>query len=74
MINTIGIKKSTIFGSKTMKRRNDVRLGFRYQDEIYLRNHDDPQSNPKIQIFDNTEDEEPQTRLYYCALCRGELV
>jgi hypothetical protein len=31
-------------------------------------------SSPKIQIFDNTEDEEtPETRQYYCAICKGKL-
>jgi len=55
---------------------NEVQQGFRYQDEIYLRKYDNAAADPEIQIFtnDTLDDEEPVTRRYSCAICKGKLM
>jgi ribosomal protein L37AE/L43A len=58
---------------RTMK-SNEVRTGFRYQDEVYLRKYDNAVADPDIQIFYKEDDqEEPELKQYWCAICQGKL-
>lgn len=46
-----------------------VRRGLHTQVENYLNRYDNPEADPDVQIFDNEEDEEPETK-YFCAVCK----
>lgn len=51
-----------------------IRQGFRIQDANYLRKHDNPLSNPPMQIFsDEDPDEYVGDKSYYCAACKSKL-
>ena len=53
---------------------NDVRLGFRFQHEQYLKRYDNAAADPDIQIFAAEEDdEEPEAKRYWCAICKSKL-
>jgi hypothetical protein len=58
-----------------MDSSNEVRTGFRYQDMQYLKRYDNAAAGPDIQIFtnDTLDDEEPEARKYFCAVCRSKL-
>lgn len=52
---------------------NKVRLGFGTQIDNYLKRFDNAAADPDIQTFSNEDDEEPETRQYFCAMCRSHL-
>ena len=57
-----------------MDNSNEVRTGFRYQDVQYLKRYDNSAAGPDIQLFTVEEDDrEPETRQYWCAVCRSKL-
>ncbi|MGA7370335.1 MAG: hypothetical protein WBX01_14500 [Nitrososphaeraceae archaeon] len=54
---------------------NRVQMGFGYQDEQYLKRYDNASADPDIQIFtaEGADDEEPETKRYWCAICKSKL-
>lgn len=58
-----------------MDNSNEVRTGFRYQDVQYLKRYDNATAAPDIQLFTAEEDndEEPEVRKYFCAVCKSRL-
>jgi len=53
---------------------NEVRQGFRFQDAVYLRKYDNSAAGLEIQLFTAEEDdEEPETKRYWCAICKSKL-
>jgi hypothetical protein len=52
---------------------NEVRMGFKFQDEIYLRKYDNAVAGPEIQLFTEEDLEESETRKYFCAVCKSKL-
>jgi hypothetical protein len=49
------------------------RHSFKLRDQYYLKRFDNPESNPTVQIFDDSEDEDEESLVYYCAVCKDRL-
>jgi hypothetical protein len=60
-----------------MKTRNNNKpiQGFSQQDRNYLRQFDNAQADPELQILteEDFEEEEPEQRQYFCAICKSRL-
>lgn len=59
---------------KRIDNSKNVRFGFSKRDEWYLRHHDNAASNPRVQIFTEDLDNEPEEEMrYFCAICKSRL-
>jgi hypothetical protein len=51
-----------------------IRAGFKLKDEYYLRDHDDAQTDPEMQMFSDQDPEEAnEDKRYFCATCKTRL-
>jgi len=57
-----------------MTNNKEVNPGWKHEDQHYLRKTD-PSSDPSIQILteEDLEEEDPEQRHYFCALCKARL-
>jgi ribosomal protein L37AE/L43A len=49
--------------------------GWKLEDRHYLHKYDNAQADPKLQILteEDLEEEEPEQRQYWCAICKSRL-